>query len=268
MTALWLALRRFLYLVGPQRKLWLPFFVTALFESVLLGLVWLAPQPPFSLILAPPIRYFSGDRVLHYPWHLWYLFYVMKHTHLVATFLIGAFMSGVACVMVRQAHAGEPLSLAKAITGRQVSFVNVVSVWVLTWVFAEGILKGFNRFLLPHSPLGWVGIAAAIFLQLLFAYTIAAVALEKISWWKAIPASIKETLKFPLSTFLMMLIPAVPLMVFATFITPAYVAKMVLERQPEAAAGFAAARLGIWLLADALFTVGMANLWLLHRSAG
>lgn len=265
MKALWLALRRFSLLFGSQRKLWIPFLITALVEVFFLVLVWLAPHPPFSVVLAPPIRFFSSDRVLHYPWHLWYLFYVMKHTHLLATFLAGAFMSGVASVMVRQAHQQEPLSLGKVIAGRQVSFVNLVLVWVVTWAAAEAALKGLNRLFL-RSSWDWIGIAAAILLQLTFAYAITAAALEKYPWWKAVPASIKETLKFPLSTFFMMLLPAALLMIFAVFVTPGTVARVVLEREPELAIAFAAARLGVWFLADTLFTVGMANLWLLHRN--
>ncbi len=264
MTAFWLALRRFSFLLNTQRKLWVPFLITALVEVVFLILIWLAPHPLFSILLAPPIRYFSGERMLHYPWHLWYLFYAMKHTHLLATFLMGAFMSGAASVMVRQAHRHEPLSLGQVIAQGQISYANLVLVWFLTWVFAELTLKGLNGLFLGSSW-QWVGIAATILLQLLFSYALTAVALEKYPWWKAVLASIRETLKFPLGTFFMLLPPAVLLMVFAVWVTPARVAEVVTQRQPELAFVFVAARLAVWVLSDALFTVGMANLWLLHR---
>ena len=77
-------------LLGPDRALWRPFLATLLVEFLLLLLFWLAPHPPFSTLLAPPIRYVFGDRVLHYPRHLWFLYEAMKHTHLAASVLVGA----------------------------------------------------------------------------------------------------------------------------------------------------------------------------------
>ncbi|MDP3703053.1 MAG: hypothetical protein Q8R78_01505, partial [Candidatus Omnitrophota bacterium] len=122
MRALASVVRQTLQLFGSQRKLWVPFLVVACVEVLFLGLIWLAPHPPFSKLLAPPIRYFFGDRVLHYPAHLWFLYHAMKHTHLVASTLVGAFMTGVACAMVRQAHEGTPLSLRNALVGGQARY--------------------------------------------------------------------------------------------------------------------------------------------------
>ena len=96
MRAFFVTWRQTAKLFGAHRKLWLPFLAAALFESLLVLAIWLAAQPPFSKVLAPPIRYFFSDRVLHYPAHLWFLFHALKHTYLVAAVLVGAFMSGVA----------------------------------------------------------------------------------------------------------------------------------------------------------------------------
>ena len=121
MGALGSAFRQTAKLFGAHRKLWVPFLLVAVVQAIGLLLVWLAPQEPFSKLLAPPIRYFFSDRVLHYPTHLWFLFHVMRHTQLIASTLIGAFLSGVACVMVRQTYAGQP-SMRDALASRDARY--------------------------------------------------------------------------------------------------------------------------------------------------
>jgi hypothetical protein len=45
----------------------MPFGCIALFEILGLIILFLAPRPPFSSVLAPVIRAFWGEQFLHYP---------------------------------------------------------------------------------------------------------------------------------------------------------------------------------------------------------
>ena len=120
MRALLLAVRETAHLFGRQRMLWLPFVCVTFVEALFVGLAWLAPHAPFSDVLAPPIRFLFGDRVLHYPAHLWFLYHVTRHAYIAAAVLVGAFMTGVACAMVGQIHTGATLSFRDVLVNRQV----------------------------------------------------------------------------------------------------------------------------------------------------
>jgi len=139
MRALMATIRHTAQLFGAHGRLWVPFVVIAVIDALGVLCVWLAPHAPFSKLLAPPVRYFFSDRVLHYPYHLWFLFFAMKHTHLIASVIAGAFMTGVACAMVRQLHVGQPCLLREALVSRQVRYGRVVLLWLITWGAAKAL---------------------------------------------------------------------------------------------------------------------------------
>ena len=255
-------------LLGSQRKLWLPFLLTAIAESVLIGLLWLAPHPPFSSLLAPPIRYFSGDQVLHYPWHLWFLYHAMQHVHLVVVTFIGAYLTGVACVMVRQRYEGESVVLRNALVSRQVSYGRMVLLWFILWAGYGGMGAMFG-WLWPHSTGHRIVIITAIALvvQALFAYMIPAAVFLHLAWWRAVIAGIRETLRYPWSTLLVVAVPTAILMVFARLASEQRVAEMMVRTAPEIAIVFVLARLLVWTVADTMLTIGICHLWCLHHAA-
>lgn len=253
-------------LLGPHRKLWIPFLVTAVVEAVLLLGVWLAPHPPFAKVLAPPLRYFFGDRILHYPWHLWFLYHAMKHTHLIATTLVGAFMTGIACLMVRQAHAGEPLSMREALVGRRVRYGTVLFLWLLAWGLTNGALDAIARFSPKASWVIWAAVGSALVLQALLVYAIPAVVYEGSSWWKALLQAVHETLRHPFSTFVIVLLSSLPVILFAAVASESRVADEMLKTAPEWAVAFVAGRLAIWTITDTVMTVAIAHLWWFHRA--
>jgi len=250
---------------SSQRRLWVPFVIVALIEALGIGLIWLAPHQPFSTLLAPPVRYFFGDRVLHYPYHLWFLFFAMKHTHLIASVLMGAFMTGIACAMVAQLHAGSPLSLREALVSRRVRYGRVVILWVITWGLAKALILAVAQ---VGSKSPWLvggAIGATVALQALLVYAIPAAVFERASWWKALWLSVRETLRYPLTTLLAILGPSAALIAFAIACSPANVAQWMAQSAPEVALAFVAARLALWTVADTVMTVAVAHLWWFHR---
>lgn len=267
MRALASALRQTLNLFGSHRKLWVPFLVVAGLEAVLLGLIWLAPHPPFSKLLAPPIRYFFSDRVLHYPAHLWFLYHAMKHVHLVVSMAVGAFMSALACAMVRQAYEGTPLSVRNALISGQVRFGAVLIIWAITWGLAKLLMTALVRF--APSDAGWMmgaAIGLTVALQALLAYAIPATVFAGVKWWKAMIVSVQETVRHPLSTLLVVAVPSAAVIAFSIFVSPVRVAQWMQQTQPEIVFAFITGRLGLWTLVDALMTVLIAHLWWAHRT--
>lgn len=266
MQALWLTLRHTVKLVGTQRKLWLPFLVTAFVEALFVGVVWLAPQPPFSTLLAPPLRYVYGDHALHYPWHLWFLYHTMKHTHLAASIVVGAFMSGVACAMVGQTHQGQRLSLREALVTRRVRYGTLLMVWVVTWSLATGLGEAVASFAPKTPQVFWISVGLTLLLQAFVVYAIPAAVFHGASWWRALGQSVRETLRYPFSTLLVVAVPSAGIMLFALGCSSQQVASWITRTEPEIAVAFIAARLMVWTLADALLTVTSAHLWWVHRA--
>jgi tetratricopeptide (TPR) repeat protein len=266
MRALATAVRHTLSLFGSQRKLWIPFVVIASVELLLLGLVWLAPHPPFSKLLAPPIQYFFGSRVLHYPLHLWFLYHVMQHVHLVAVTLVGAFMSGVACAMVRQRHEGSPLSMREAIVSGQVRYKAVVAIWLVIWALARITMLTLGRVAPKAEWVLWAAIGATVILQALLVYAIPASVFAASKWWRALGQSVRETLRHPVSTLLIVGVPSAAVIAFSIALTPERVGQWMQRSEPEIVFAFIGGRLLLWTVADALMTIGIAHLWFSHRA--
>jgi hypothetical protein len=269
MQPLQLTLRQTVKLFASHRKLWLPFLVVAVVEALCVGLVWLAPHPPFSKLLAPPIRYFFSDSVLHYPRHLWFLYFVMKHTHVLAATLFGAFMTGVACAMVAQVHQGQPLSLRDALVSRHVRYWTMVFLWLIIWGLAHGLEVLMAAVRTPSIALFvyWGGVVGLVLIQALLVYAFPIAVFEQTTWWKALWRSCRETVRYPVSTLLVVIVPSSVVVAFAFWANPGQVAQWTMQRAPELALAFVAARLVLWTVADALMTVSIAHLWWNHRAA-
>lgn len=266
MTAFGTALAQLAKLFSTDRRLWIPFVLVALAEIAGLIVVWLAPHPPFSALLAPPIRYFFGDRVLHYPWHLWFLYHVMKHVHVVVSVAMGAYLTGVACAMVQQTYQGRFGSLREALVSGHVRYKTVVAIWIVTRLVAETLISGVSRWANSGTTLLWLTIGTALILQMALAYAIPAAVFARTSWWKSILQSLREALRHPVSTLLMILVPAVLVIGLSVLLPSTAVARLMMRTAPEIALLCVGLRLVVWTAADAWLTIGVAHLWFIHRA--
>ena len=265
MKAIGRALRSTCKLFGSQRKLWLPFLLTGIFEACLVGLAWLAPFPPFAKYLAPPIRCFFSDRVLHYPWHMWFLFHVMQYTHLIASTLVGAFLTGIACVMVKQTHDRHPISLREALVSRHVAYGRTVILWLIAWGVASGVMRGL-AVTLKGQQLLWSNVAALLVLQMFFIYAIPVATFESVSWWKALIRGVREVLRYPFSTLIVVALPSALAIGFSMLIPSSRVLQLMMRFVPEIAIPLAVLRLVVWIAVDAWMTISIAQLWCVHRA--
>ena len=253
-------------LFGEHKKLWLPFLFIAFVELLMVGVLWLAPQAPFSKLLAPPIQFFFGNRAVHYPWHLWFLYHAMKHTHLFTSLLVGAFLSGVACLMVRQIHEGKSLSLRNTLHNGEIRYFRVVILWAIAWAVARAEMQVLSIFFADSVWVLWLSVALAVILQTLFIYAIPAAVYNRVSWPKALFQGIKEAVRYPISTLLIVAIPSAAIFLYSAFFSPVRVAQLMMRMGlPEVSILFIFIRLAVWTLADICMTVGVAHLWWFHR---
>ncbi|MBI3321024.1 MAG: hypothetical protein HYZ91_02005 [Candidatus Omnitrophica bacterium] len=254
-------------MLGSHWRLWIPFGIIAAVEALMIGLVWLAPMPPYSTVLAPPIRYVFGERFLHYPWHLWFVYYAMRHAYLAASVVIGAFMSGVACVMVWQTHTGQRLSFREALLSRRVRYGTVLILWGLTWAAARGAVGMLVRTAPAGSAwLFWAIVALTVGLQTLFAYAIPAAVFTGAPWWRALLQGFREVTRYPMSTLLMVLVPLTAVIGFSVAVPENRLAAWMVQTVPEIAVFCIIGRWLVMMAADALLTVGIAHLWWIHRA--
>lgn len=244
--------------------LWAPFVLAAAVDATLIGLVWAAPHPPFDALLAPIIRHFFGEANLHYPTHLWFLYFSMKYTNTAATLLAGAALSALACALMEQAYWGVAISPRSALASRRIRYGRAVLAWAATWLIAKLVMDAFMRFA-PRTPAALVaGIALSLLMQAVFGYAILITVYQGCAWWRALARSVAEALKYPGSTLAVTVIAMAPFVAWALYAPATRLAERM-RPTPEIAVAFVAARWAITAVSDALLTIGLATLWWVHR---
>ena len=175
-------------------------------------------------------------------------------------------MTGLACVMVRQGHEGHPPSFRQALISRQVRYGRVVLLWIITWMFARGLAEGLTH-IAPRTPwMVWSVAVLTVILQALLGYAIPASVFEGSSWWKALLQSVREALRYPITTLLIVTIPVAALVAFAALIPTTRVMGWMGRFSPEIAVPLVIGRLVVWTAADVFMTVALAHLWWNHRA--
>lgn len=250
-------------LFTSQRRLWIPFLVVAVIELLVTFLVWIAPQEPFAKLLAPPIRYFFSDRVLHYPAHLWFLYHSMKHAQLVAMTLVGAYMTGLACLMVQQVHEKQPISLYQAIKSKRVKYGRVLIIWVIAWSLARALAEFLPVYLPKTHWLAATMLVVLIVFQALFLFAIPVAVLQGANWWRSLLRSLFLAIRYPFSSLTIVTICAIPLIFIGYFLSSESMAKVVFQTIPELVFVFIFIRLTIWTVADTFISIAAAHFWML-----
>ena len=113
----------------------------------------------------------------------------------------------------------------------------------------------------------WVGIGMGLLMQALLAYAIPLTVFTKAPWWAALDHSVRETLRYPMSTLVVVGIPSAVAILFAVLATPGRVAFWMTHDVPEIAFLWVAARLIVSTVTDAVLTVAIAHLWWIHRAS-
>jgi len=178
--------------------IWIPFIFIGVLDFIALALLFLAPSPPVSYVVAPIIRTFWSARFLHYPENFLLLPKLQAHAHFLIATIFGVFVTGMAIKKIEASLKGDVrLSTSTAIRevfGRYISLVVV-------WLFAYFLFKILFNFLNPILAMGlWVqlgaGYVVAVIVQALLGFIIPAVMLREggffESVWKGIVFGFKN----------------------------------------------------------------------------
>lgn len=243
----------------------LPFFIVGLFDVLLLILIYLAPRPPLSALLAPPIRVFWGERFLHYPFNLLLIPRLFDYGHIVSTAFIGVLMTGAAIGMLKQAREGLKPNIFFNLVKSLRMYLRLLVIWLVMFGLVSAAFKGLPAvFHFKQGAASQIVLSAAFFvsilIQALFIYAIPAVIIEE----KKAGAAIKRSMSFSKSVFIpTLLLVALPTLIYIPMIIlrgklPVLMSKVF----PETVLIFLGIGIVISVVIDCLITSSTAILFL------
>lgn len=197
-------------------RILIPFFVVGLVDAIILTVLYLAPRPPLSAVLAPPIRAFWGEQFLHYPMNFLLLPNLFKYVHLIATASIGVLMSGLAIGLIQQTNAGHRPLLSQNLINSFKRYLALVSIWAfvfaIVWVIFKVpqvvILKSrFSELKGVVQSVFYTSLFISIFVEAVFIYAMPAAIVENRGAYRAIQRAVSVSRSIFLPTFLLVMIP-------------------------------------------------------------
>lgn len=245
-----------------------PFFLVGLVDVVMLFIVYLAPQPPLSAILGPPIKVFWGERFLHYPFNLLLVPRLFDLAHIISTALIGVLMTGAVVRMLKESYAGIKPNLGLSLSKSLRVYLKLLVIWLVMFGLVSVVFKAlptifhFKQRAASLIVFG-AGFLISILIQAIFIYAIPAVIIEEKKIWPAI----KRSASFCQSAFL-------PTLILVGLPTLIYIPMLILKRKlpflmskvfPETVLIFIGLGIVISVIMDCLITSSTAMLFLGKR---
>ena len=163
-------------------------------------------------------------------------------------------MTGLACAMVAQQYQRQTVSLRDILLSKRVKYLRVSVLWLVTWGFAKAAMQ-LLAFVAPRTGvIYWAGLIVMVALQSLLVYAIPVAVFEDVAWWRALVGSVREALRYPLSTLLATCLCNAIVIAFGFFFSERRVAVYMQQAAPEIAVLFVIARLVVWTTVDLLLT--------------
>ncbi len=206
-------------MIAKYPRILLPFFIKAIFEALALTVLFYSPRSPFSIVLAQPIKSFFGATYLHYPANFTLLPTLFYYGQILAMFMVGAVMYGMAMGMVSQAHSGTgDVKISGNFNRAARRYFALVGIWLITFILSLVILKlppVIVKKLMPPSPsammllhiLSYSGIVLVFVLEALFIYAYPAAIIERKSIFGAIGRSFSVARHVFLPTIVLVFVP-------------------------------------------------------------
>ena len=140
------------------------FLILGIFDAIALTVLFLAPIPPISTILAPIIRTFWSEQYLHYPSNFLLLPKLFGHAHFVISTVVGVFVTGLIIKKIEAEESGQRISTFSAAGDIFKKYFSLVIVWLISYGIFTVSLKG----LLYVMPLNfWIQMSGSFILSLL-----------------------------------------------------------------------------------------------------
>ncbi len=126
------------------------FLILGIFDGIALTILFFAPIPPVSNILAPIIRTFWSDQYLHYPSNFILLPKLFGHAHFLISTVFGVFISGMIIKKIEVDNQGQKISTLSAAGFVFKKYLSLIVVWLISYGVFTLSLKGF-LYILPRN---------------------------------------------------------------------------------------------------------------------
>lgn len=262
-------------MLGRYPRLLIPFFITAIFEGLVLAVLFYSPRPPFSIVFVPPVKAFFGERFLHYPNNFLVLPQLFYYGQVLATMTVGVVMFGMAMGMVYQANTeGEKVKIAGNINRSIRRYVTLAGVWLVTFIISLIILRGPRflvvKFLQPTAfakvllqVLFYAGIVLVFLVEAFFIYAYPAIIIERRKFLGAIKRSFDISRSVFLTTIILIITPRI--LDVAIMVFKQHLVGLMNLTLPEITLVILAASVVVTFITDSLVFLTTANLFVLTK---
>ncbi|MFA5148486.1 MAG: hypothetical protein WC491_05105 [Candidatus Omnitrophota bacterium] len=253
----------------------LPFLLKAVFEGIVLTVLFYSPRPPFTAIFAKPIKNIFGPAFLHYPYNFNILPTLFNYGQIFVMVTFGVIMYGMAMAMVSQAHSGnEDVRAFGSFNRAARRYFALLGIWAILYALSFIILKApswivtstmqrTQSSVMLLQVFSYAAIAVAFFVEALFIYAYPALIVERKSVFGAIARSFGVVKHVLFTTVLLVFIPRLLEVLFM-------VAKQKQQGLmnltfPEITLFMLAAGIIISFISDSLVFLSTANLFILKQ---
>ena len=198
-------------LLATRPSLCIPFVVVAVCNSIALYLLFLAPQSPVSIVLAPPIARFFGQRFLTYPSHLLLIPKLYYYAQIVLSASVGVIMTGLAIGMAKDVYSGKkPRILVNLVNAFRRSLV-LFSIWAVMFAIVFVLRKGINAIgpgKMPALLFAVISYYFIMLIQIFFVYVMPAAMIDKRNLLGSLKDGLRFFFRFLTPTIVLTLVPA------------------------------------------------------------
>ena len=154
------------------------FLILGILDGIALTILFFAPIPPISNLLAPIIRTFWSDQYLHYPSNFLLLPKLFGHAHFLISTIIGVFISGIIIKKIEADNQEQKISTLVAAGDVFKKYVSLVVAWLISYGVFMLSLKGFLYLLPPIMTIRLVGsFVLSLLVQSIIAFLLPSVVL-------------------------------------------------------------------------------------------
>lgn len=125
------------------------FLLLGIFDAIALTILFFAPIPPVSNLLAPIIRAFWSDQYLHYPANFILLPKLFGHAHFLISTVIGVFFSGLIIKQIEAYDQGLKTSTFSFVGDAFKKYFSLLIGWLISYGVFSVSLKGLLYALSP-----------------------------------------------------------------------------------------------------------------------
>jgi len=200
-------------------RLLLPFFIKAVFEVLVLTVLFYSPRPPLSIVFAQPIKSFFGANFLHYPYNFNLLPPLFSYGQIFVMITVGTIMYGMAMGMVYQAHSeGGDVKIFGNLNRAIRRYFALTGIWLIIFVLSLLISKIFPviiKKLMQPTPLAisllqvaaYIGVVLVLLAESFFIYAYPSVIIERKGIFGAVKRSFGIITRLFLTTIILVFVP-------------------------------------------------------------